>query len=31
MTTDWMHFTPWSAVLGGMLIGIDRALRTAAQ
>lgn len=26
MTIDWMHFTPWSAVLGGMLIGIAAAV-----
>ncbi len=26
MTIDWLHFSPWSALLGGMLIGLAAAL-----
>jgi uncharacterized protein len=26
MTIDWAHFTPWSALAGGMVIGIATAL-----
>ena len=26
MTIDWTHFTPWSALVGGALIGIAAAL-----
>ena len=26
MTIDWLHFTPWSALAGGALIGVAAAL-----
>jgi len=26
MTIDWLHFTPWSSLAGGMLIGLAAAL-----
>ena len=26
MTIDWMHFTPWHALAGGLLIGLAAAL-----
>ncbi|MDY7575456.1 YeeE/YedE family protein [Actimicrobium sp. CCI2.3] len=26
MTIDWLHFTPWSSLAGGVLIGIAAAL-----
>ena len=26
MTIDWIHFTPWSALAGGLLIGLAAAL-----
>ncbi|MBS1156853.1 MAG: YeeE/YedE family protein [Proteobacteria bacterium] len=26
MTIDWNHFTPWSALIGGVLIGLSAAL-----
>jgi uncharacterized membrane protein YedE/YeeE len=26
MTLDWMHFTPWTALAGGVLIGLASAL-----
>ena len=26
MTIDWAHFTPWSSLLGGVLIGIAAAM-----
>jgi uncharacterized membrane protein YedE/YeeE len=26
MTIDWSHFTPWSSLAGGMLIGVAAAL-----
>jgi len=26
MTVDWLHFTPWSALAGGALIGLAAAL-----
>ena len=26
MTIDWIHFTPWSALAGGMLIGLAAAM-----
>jgi len=26
MIIDWMHFTPWSALAGGLLIGLSAAL-----
>ena len=26
MTIDWSHFTPWSAISGGVLLGIASAL-----
>ena len=26
MTLDWVHFTPWSSLAGGMLIGLAAAL-----
>ena len=26
MTIDWMHFTPWLSLLGGMLIGLASGL-----
>ncbi|MEN3276705.1 MAG: uncharacterized protein V7631_2495 [Massilia sp.] len=26
MTIDWMHFTPWTALAGGLLIGLAAAL-----
>ena len=26
MTIDWLHFTPWSALAGGLLIGLASAL-----
>lgn len=26
MSIDWIHFTPWSALAGGMLIGLAAAL-----
>ena len=26
MTIDWIHFTPWSSLVGGMLIGLAAAL-----
>ena len=26
MTIDWLHFTPWSALTGGLLIGLASAL-----
>lgn len=26
MTIDWTHFTPWSALLGGILIGVSAAM-----
>ena len=26
MTLDWIHFTPWSSLAGGMLIGLAAAL-----
>ncbi len=26
MTIDWQHFTPWSALLGGALIGLSAGL-----
>jgi len=26
MTIDWTHFTPWSSLAGGMLIGLSAAL-----
>ena len=26
MTIDWTHFTPWSSLAGGMLIGVAAAL-----
>ena len=26
MTVDWLHFTPWSALTGGALIGLAAAL-----
>jgi uncharacterized membrane protein YedE/YeeE len=26
MTIDWQHFTPWSALAGGLLIGLSAAL-----
>ncbi|MBB5017018.1 hypothetical protein HNQ59_000280 [Chitinivorax tropicus] len=26
MTIDWLHFTPWSALAGGLLIGLAAAL-----
>ncbi|MGX4643700.1 YeeE/YedE family protein [Massilia sp. SYSU DXS3249] len=26
MTIDWIHFTPWTALAGGMLIGLAAAL-----
>lgn len=26
MSIDWLHFTPWSALCGGMLIGLAAAL-----
>ena len=25
MTIDWMHFTPWSSLIGGLLIGLAAA------
>lgn len=31
MTIDWQHFTPWSAVLGGILIGLATALLLLAN
>jgi len=26
MTIDWLHFTPWTSLLGGVLLGIASAL-----
>lgn len=26
MTIDWLHFTPWTALAGGALIGLAAAL-----
>ena len=26
MTIDWMHFTPWTALAGGLLLGLAAAL-----
>jgi uncharacterized membrane protein YedE/YeeE len=26
MTVDWIHFTPWASLIGGMLIGLAAAL-----
>lgn len=26
MTLDWLHFTPWTALAGGLLIGLSAAL-----
>ena len=26
MTIDWAHFTPWSSLLGGVLIGVAAAM-----
>ena len=26
MTIDWTHFTPWSSLAGGLLIGLATAL-----
>jgi hypothetical protein len=26
MTIDWLHFTPWTSLLGGMLLGLAAAL-----
>lgn len=26
MTIDWLHFTPWLSLLGGMLIGLASGL-----
>ena len=26
MTIDWLHFTPWTSLAGGMLIGLGAAL-----
>ena len=26
MTIDWLHFTPWASLAGGMLIGLGAAL-----
>ncbi len=26
MTTDWAHFTPWSSLAGGLLIGLSAAI-----
>ena len=26
MTIDWLHFTPWSALAGGLLVGLASAL-----
>ena len=26
MTTDWIHFTPWASLVGGLLLGVAAAL-----
>lgn len=26
MTIDWLHFTPWSSLLGGVILGISAAM-----
>ncbi|NAU77920.1 YeeE/YedE family protein, partial [Klebsiella pneumoniae] len=26
MNIDWVHFTPWSSALGGLLIGLAAAI-----
>jgi len=26
MTIDWMHFTPWASLAGGVLLGLSAAL-----
>lgn len=31
MTLDWIHFTPWSAALGGILLGLGVALLLLAN
>ncbi len=31
MTVDWQHFTPWSSLLGGILIGAAAALLVLAN
>lgn len=31
MTIDWLHFTPWSALAGGALIGLSAALLVVAN
>ncbi len=31
MTVDWQHFTPWSSLAGGILIGVAAALLVLAN
>lgn len=31
MTIDWAHFTPWSALAGGILIGLATAIFVLAN
>ncbi|UFH50467.1 YeeE/YedE family protein [Pseudomonas sp. KNUC1026] len=31
MTIDWLHFTPWSALAGGVLIGLAASLFAVAN
>ena len=26
MTIDWNHFTPWTSLIGGLLLGLSAAL-----
>ena len=26
MTIDWMHFTPWASLTGGLILGVASAM-----